>query len=118
MSEHAAAHHDDHDVAHDPEERAAHRRSYRFIFVWLTVLTVLEVGVTYLSLPKSVMMTLLIGLACTKAALVGLFFMHLKYEKKSLLWLAAIPFPLAGLYAALLMLDAHGLLRVITLPWK
>ena len=57
-------------------------------------------------------------LAAAKAAYVGLYFMHLRYEKRSLLWLAAVPFPLAGLYAAFLMLDANGVLRAVTAPWK
>jgi hypothetical protein len=56
-------------------------------------------------------------MAVTKAAFVGLYYMHLKYEKRSLLWLAAIPLPLAGLYAIGLLLDASKLLRILTLPW-
>jgi cytochrome c oxidase subunit IV len=117
MTEHAhePASHDQHGAAapHD------HRKDYFRIFWVLTILTVVEVGVTYLTmLPKSVIATLLVGLATTKAAFVALYYMHLKYEKRSLLWLAAVPFPLAGLYAAFLMLDAHGVLRALTLPWR
>ena len=119
MAEHATAH--DPATAHDEHGTAAphdHRRDYFKIFWVLTVLTAVEVGITYMKMPKSVMATLLVGLATTKAAYVALYFMHLRYEKRSLLWLAAIPFPLAGLYAAFLMLDAKGILRVLTLPWK
>ena len=118
MTAHETAHgHDAHgDEAH--VEHKDHRKDYIRIFFVLTILTVVEVGVTYLKLPKAVLGALLVGLACTKAAFVGLYYMHLKYEKRSLLWLAAIPFPLAGLYAAFLMLDAQGVLRAVTLPWK
>ena len=48
---------------------------------------------------------------------MGLDYMHLKHEKRGLMWMAAIPLPLAGLYAAALMLDGANLLRVATLPW-
>jgi caa(3)-type oxidase subunit IV len=110
--------HDPHD-AHGAAAPHDHRKDYFRIFWVLTILTVVEVGVTYLTmLPKSVIATLLVGLATTKAAFVALYYMHLKYEKRSLLWLAAVPFPLAGLYAAFLMLDAHGVLRALTLPWR
>ena len=119
MAEHAHANdhgHDDHDAHAEPH--VDHRKDYFRIFWVLTVLTIVEVGITYMKMPKAVMATLLVGLACSKAAFVGLYYMHLKYEKRSLLWLAAVPFPLAGLYAAFLMLDAHGVLRALTLPWK
>jgi cytochrome c oxidase subunit 4 len=100
------------------DAHANHRRDYFRIFWVLGVLTVVEIGVAYLKIDRRVVASLLVGLAMTKAAFVGLFYMHLRYEKRSLLWLAAIPFPLAGLYAAFLMLDAHNVLRAITLPWK
>jgi caa(3)-type oxidase subunit IV len=119
MSDHITPH--DTAMTHDEHGAAAphdHRKDYFKIFLVLTVLTFVEVGVTFLKMPKPIVATLLVGLACTKAAYVGLYFMHLKYEKRSLLWLAAVPFPLAGLYAAFLMLDAHGVLRALTLPWK
>ena len=86
MAEHATAH--DPATAHDEHGTAAphdHRRDYFKIFWVLTVLTGVEVGITYMKLPKSVMATLLVGLATTKAAYVALYFMHLKYEKRSLL---------------------------------
>jgi len=117
MTEHAIDHGHGHDE-HGAEPHKDHRRDYFRIFWVLTVLTIVEVGITYLKMPKVVMSTLLVGLATTKAAFVGLYYMHLKYEKRSLLWLAAIPFPLAGIYAAGLMLDAHGVLRALSLPWK
>ncbi len=93
------------------------RREYFMVLVVLSVLTAAEIGVTYLKLDRRVMAPLLIGMALTKAAFVGLYYMHLKHEKRGLLWMAAIPLPLAGLYAIALMLDGSHLLRVATLPW-
>ncbi len=105
-------------VTHAPAaSRASHRKDYFRIFVALFVLTVLEIGVAYSPIPRKIMVVLMVSLALTKAALVGLFYMHLRYEKRSLLWLAACPLPLAGLYAVFLMLDASTVLRALTIPW-
>src|SRR5258708_7632832 len=100
----------------DSAVRANHRRDYFRIFWVLLVLTLVEVGLSYMKLDRRITATLMVGLAVTKASFVGLFYMHLRYEKKSLMWLAAIPLPLAGAYAAFLMLDATKVLRAITLP--
>jgi cytochrome c oxidase subunit IV len=57
-------------------------RTYVMIFVWLTVLTAIEVAVAA-TVPET-MLTLKIGLlvamAIIKAALVVLFYMHLRYD--------------------------------------
>lgn len=56
------------------------RPNYLGVFVMLTVLTAIEVGVTYLPLPR---IPILIPLALLKASLVALFYMHLKFDKRS-----------------------------------
>ena len=56
-----------------------HRQpNYLGVFVVLAVLTVVEVGVTYLPIPR---VPILIPLALIKASLVALFYMHLKFDK-------------------------------------
>ena len=50
------------------------------------MLTALEVGITYASLPKALMIALLVGLAIAKAVMVAMYFMHLKYERSKLFW--------------------------------
>ena len=72
---------------------AAHHEepNYIRIFIWLTVLTVIEVAVVYLPVSKLIIATALIGLAVSKAALVAIYFMHLKFEKQILWWIAMIP---------------------------
>ena len=52
--------------------------NYLGVFVALAILTVVEVGVTYLPVPR---VPILIPLALIKASLVALFYMHLKYDK-------------------------------------
>jgi caa(3)-type oxidase subunit IV len=119
MTEHAAAHHPTaHSAAHDSHApHADHRRDYFRIFWVLLVLTILEVGVSYLKIDKRIISAVMIALALSKASFVGLYYMHLKYEKRSLRWLAFLPLPLAGLYAVFLMLDAINLLRAVPVPW-
>ena len=54
---------------------------YMIIFVWLAVLTAIEIGVAIPEYSLLLKAILLIGLACGKAALVAIYFMHLKFEK-------------------------------------
>jgi cytochrome c oxidase subunit 4 len=61
-----------------------------FIWVWLflVLLTAIEVFLGYIELEPKLMLSLLMGLSVIKAALIIFWFMHLKYEKRSLkLWL-------------------------------
>lgn len=61
--------------AHHPKPR-----TYIMVFVWLTVLTAIEVAVAAIPMPEVVKLGLLIGIAIIKAALVVLFYMHLRYD--------------------------------------
>jgi cytochrome c oxidase subunit 4 len=54
---------------------------YYTIFLALLVLTGLTVGVTYVDLGEANLLVAL-GIAVTKATLVGLFFMHLKWSSR------------------------------------
>ena len=65
--------------------------NYMLIFYWLAALTALEVGVTYAGLPKVLMIALLVGLAVAKAAMVAMYFMHLKFERTTLGLIALTP---------------------------
>ncbi len=53
--------------------------AYGRVFIFLAVMTALEVGASYL--PQPFKIPVLIILAATKATLVLLFFMHLKYDR-------------------------------------
>jgi caa(3)-type oxidase subunit IV len=89
------------------------RKEYWMVFGALFALTVLEVGVVYLGVPKTPLFLALSGLAVVKASLVGLFFMHLKHETKILRRSIAIPMSIPAFYA--LVLIAEGAWR--RLPW-
>jgi cytochrome c oxidase subunit IV len=89
---------------------AAHesRRLYWFIWLYLLVLTVAEVGVANISsLAKSLVVSGLLLLAVAKAALVALFYMHLVHETKVLKWAVAIPLASPVLYAVVLIAEAR-----------
>jgi cytochrome c oxidase subunit IV len=60
--------------------------NYLAIFWILLAVTVLEVGYSVLlaKAPKAILIGGLVGLAAFKALLVALYFMHLKFERKTL----------------------------------
>ncbi|MFN2386142.1 MAG: cytochrome C oxidase subunit IV family protein [Thermoanaerobaculia bacterium] len=70
----------------DSHDANSHKHpNYMAIFWWLFGLTVVEVGFSVLfDFPKIVMILGLLGFAVVKAVLVALYFMHLKFEPKSL----------------------------------
>jgi len=57
---------------------------YLIVWFWLLALTAVEVFLAYKHLPLTTMLTLLMGLSIVKAALIIAYFMHLKFEKRSL----------------------------------
>ena len=79
--------------------------NYLRIFYILLALTVVEVAIVYLHLPKTLLVALLIVLAVWKAALVALHFMHLKFEKRTLMMIALSPFVLCVFLILMLMPD-------------
>lgn len=87
--------------------------NYMKIFYALFVLTVLEVGAAYLNVliagfPLWLLGLILIGLALVKAALVGMYFMHLKFEKRALGIIALTPLILCTLLIIALLPDLTG----------
>jgi cytochrome c oxidase subunit 4 len=65
--------------------------NYMAIWGWLAALTVIELIVAYLPLTKFAIVAMLVVLAFTKAALVALYFMHLKFERRTLMLIAVTP---------------------------
>lgn len=87
------------------------RKQYWFIWLYLLVLTVAEVGVANVGIAKTLVVSALILLAVVKAALVGLFYMHLVHETNLLKWSVAIPLGSPVLYAVVLIAEAGWRLR-------
>ncbi len=73
-------------------EHAFTHPNYMGVWVWLLALTVLEVGALYIPGHKMYQILALAFLAVTKALLVALYFMHLKFER--LILIAVILYPI------------------------
>ena len=88
------------------ESRGGHAHpNYVGIWVWLLVLTVIEVAVLYLHLPRPLLISTLLILAVTKASLVAMYFMHLKFERRTLGLIAITPLVLCVLLVFALLPD-------------
>ena len=88
------------------DTHAKHGPSYMAIFWYLAVLTVVEIGVIYLPIAKLAIGVLLVILASTKAAMVALYFMHLRLEVKTLGYIALTPVAIGALLVMVLLPDS------------
>jgi cytochrome c oxidase subunit 4 len=79
--------------------------NYMGVFWWLLALTILEVAVIYLPVAKMVIVILLVAMAISKAVLVALYFMHLKFERTTLGMIALTPFVLCVFLILMLLPD-------------
>jgi cytochrome c oxidase subunit 4 len=91
-----------------------------YLAIWgaLIALTVIELIVAqfphWMSSVQRIMpitIILLVGLAFTKAALVGLYFMHLRFERKTFVVIVSAPLLLALVLVLALLPDVGGLGR-------
>jgi len=73
----------EHNLAH--EHAGGGARLYLLIWFWLILLTGVEVFLGYKHLPVHIMIVLLMGLSLVKAGLIVAYFMHLKFERRSLI---------------------------------
>jgi len=71
--------------AHVEEHFAGSNKLFVSIWVWLLVLTLLEIFLAYRPMDLHIMLTILLGLSLIKAALIMAYFMHLKFERFSLI---------------------------------
>jgi cytochrome c oxidase subunit IV len=89
--------------------KADHKHpNYMTIFWWLAALTVIELAVIFLPLAKLTIGVLLVGLALGKAALVAMYFMHLRFETRTLGLIAVTPLAIATLLVFLLLPDGFA----------
>jgi cytochrome c oxidase subunit 4 len=74
--------------AHTEEVHGASVGTNLAIWIGLVAITFLEVFLAYKQLQPSLMLSILVVLSLVKAAMIMSYFMHLKFEKLSLvLWL-------------------------------
>ncbi len=79
--------------------------NYIGVFWWLLALTILEIAVIYVPIARLVIVILLVGLAVTKAILVAMYFMHLKFERVTLGVIAVTPLILCVFLILMLLPD-------------
>jgi caa(3)-type oxidase subunit IV len=88
------------------------RRTVVPVFVVLVMLTIAEIAVVYTpGIPRGQLIAALVLLALAKAALVLLYFMHLRRESWGLKLIVLTPFTLPAGFALALIADAVWRLR-------
>ena len=70
--------------AHAEEHFAGSNKLFTSIWGWLILLTLVEIFLAYKPMSVMIMLTILLGLSIIKAALIIAYFMHLKFERLSL----------------------------------
>ncbi len=76
----------------------SHTKQYLVAFGWLVALTVFEIAVASMHFPRAVLAILLVGSSLGKAMLIGLYFMHLKFESRLMWVLPGVPVVFAILF--------------------
>ena len=66
------------------EHFAGSNRLFISVWVWLLLLTGIEVYLGYIHLPVIYMLVILMGASIIKAALIVAYFMHLRFERLNL----------------------------------
>ena len=85
-------------------------RPYVAVFAALIALTLVTVGVSYLSMSMRATVLVALTIASVKASLVAVFFMHLKRERAMVYWPLALTAVLfMALFAFLLWTEADHL---------
>ncbi|HLE36848.1 MAG TPA: cytochrome C oxidase subunit IV family protein [Candidatus Acidoferrales bacterium] len=63
-------------------------KTFAWVWFWLILITAVEVFLAYMHIRPELMLTILVGLSTIKVAMIMAYFMHLRWEKLSLvLWL-------------------------------
>ncbi|HXF81186.1 MAG TPA: cytochrome C oxidase subunit IV family protein [bacterium] len=72
-------------------EHSGGYRIYAVTWFWLLVITLVELAIVLLHVPKLVLATALIVMALLKAGLIVAYFMHLRYERLSFVYAVLVP---------------------------
>ena len=80
---------------------------YGLIWLWLLILTLVEVAVPWLygSIPGVIVLIGLMALAVVKAILVAVYFMHLRFERKTFVLIVSAPLVFATILVLGLLPD-------------
>lgn len=81
------------------------RKTYIAVFGWLAFLTMLEIAGAASPMPRQALVMFLVATALSKAFLIALYFMHLKFESQWVWVLPAVPVAFALFFMAMLFPD-------------
>ena len=73
------------------ETEAGGYRIYVVTWLWLLAITVVELAIVLMHVPKLILATALVIMALLKAGLIVAYFMHLRYERLSFIYAVAVP---------------------------
>jgi cytochrome c oxidase subunit 4 len=80
--------------------------NYYLIWLYLLILTIAEVTVAFVShLPETFLIVILLVLAVWKAALVAMYYMHLRFEPPRLIVMVTAALPLAILLTLIVLTE-------------
>jgi cytochrome c oxidase subunit 4 len=85
--------------------------NYWLIWLYLSILTVIEIAVIFAPVARFLIVIALISLALAKATLVAAYFMHLRFEVRTLALIALTPLVLGALLIFILLPDHSAVLR-------
>lgn len=95
-------------IAESKPTKVPSRRNYIFVFLVLLVMTIFEVVLATLRLPKSITVWVFLSTSVVKAGLVAAYFMHLRYEARLYLIAVLIPVVLVLMFAFLMIVSSIG----------
>lgn len=72
-------------------EHSGGYRIYVVTWFWLLVITLVELAIVLLHVPKLILATSLLIMAFLKAGLIVAYFMHLRYERLSFIYAVLVP---------------------------
>jgi cytochrome c oxidase subunit 4 len=84
-----------------------HKVNYWSIWFYLLVMTIAEVGIVYIPMPRMMLAVILIAFALAKAILVAAYFMHLRWERKTMWIVAGAPMVFATILTIGLIPDSE-----------
>lgn len=82
-------------ISHKAQEKAHSGLTTKVIWkvFWiLLAVTIFEVGISFTSIPKSILLYVFIGLTVFKAYYIVFYFMHMKFEETALRFSILLPF--------------------------
>ncbi len=92
-------------MAHTEDSAGSHKRpNYLLVFFGLLLLTLVEVGITYMPLPNGLIVASLLAFMVFKVVLVAMFYMHLRVDSRWFTYIFLIPLPFAALILAALLM--------------